>query len=355
MISEDKVNCKVHTQRIKCVVWDLDNTLWNGVILEEKNITLRHGIKEIIEQLDKRGILQSIASKNEQELVMDKLKEFEIEQYFLYPQISWNAKSNSIKEIAKNLNIGMNTIAFIDDQSYELEEVKFNHPQVLCINAERVSSILDMDAFIPRFITVDSKNRRTMYINDIQRKKSEENFDGPQLDFVKSLDMVLHLDYAKPDDLQRVEELTIRTNQLNATGTVYSYEELLEYCQLDSYMLLTASLQDKFGDYGKIGVTLIEIHDDVWILKMHLMSCRVMSRGIGTVILNHILYLAKKKGVRLLAEFIPNDRNRIMLLTYKMLHFVEIDHRDNTVILENNLDNISKPVDYITFFNNGIL
>jgi len=355
MISKEKLINNDHIQKIKCVVWDLDHTLWNGVILEDKEVSLRCGIKEIIEQLDQRGILQSIASKNDQKLVMEKLKELQIDQYFLFPEICWSAKSDSIKRIVKNLNIGIDTIAFIDDQEYELEEVKYNLPQVLCINAAKTERILEMEEFIPRFITVDSKKRRTMYIEDIKRKKSEEEYAGPKIDFIKSLDMVLQLDYAEKSDLQRVEELTIRTNQLNATGTIYSYERLLTYCGSDSFMLLIASLQDKFGEYGKIGVSLIEIHDDVWILKMHLMSCRVMSRGVGTIILNHILSLAKEKGVRLLAEFIPNERNRIMLLTYKMLHFVEIDRKDDTVILENYLDHITPTADYIKFYFNGDL
>jgi FkbH-like protein len=118
---------------IKCVVWDLDGTLWKGVLLENDTVRLRRGVVEIIKTLDGRGILQSIASKNDFEQAIAKLGEFCLRDYFLYPQVNWNSKVSSIKAIAEALNLGLDSIAFIDDQRYELEEVTFSLPQVLCI------------------------------------------------------------------------------------------------------------------------------------------------------------------------------------------------------------------------------
>ena len=98
--------------KIKCVIWDLDNTIWNGVLIEDSSVILRDRIKGIIEVLDQRGILQSIASKNDYDLAMAKLRELGLDEYFIYPQINWGPKSISIKEIAKSINIGMDTISF---------------------------------------------------------------------------------------------------------------------------------------------------------------------------------------------------------------------------------------------------
>jgi FkbH-like protein len=245
-------------QKIKCVIWDLDNTLWNGVLLEDQRVTLRPGVLEIIKTLDERGILQSISSKNEYQITMAKLKEFGLDEYFLYPQINWNPKSESIKTIVTSINIGMNTIAFIDDQPFEREEVKFSLPEVLCIDAVDLDRLVDMPEMQPEFITEDSKLRRFMYMSDIKRNQEEESFGGPQEEFLASLGMIFTIAPVGEGDLQRAEELTVRTHQLNTTGYTYCYEELDHFRKSDRHKLLIAGLEDKFGTYGKIGLVLIE-------------------------------------------------------------------------------------------------
>jgi FkbH-like protein len=150
-------------KKIKCVVWDLDNTLWDGVLLEDKCVKLKNNVVDIIKALDERGILNSIASKNDYDLAMDKLKEFHMDKYFIYPKINWNVKSESIRSIAEEINIGIDTFAFIDDQDYELAEVSYAFPQVLCLNVSCLHSILNMNEFTPEFITQDTRMRREMY------------------------------------------------------------------------------------------------------------------------------------------------------------------------------------------------
>ncbi|MGE5632421.1 MAG: HAD-IIIC family phosphatase [Caulobacteraceae bacterium] len=334
-------------RKIKCVVWDLDNTVWNGVLLEDENVALREGITEIIKVLDSRGILQSIASKNEYNAAINKLKEFGLEEYFLYPQINWNSKSSSILNIAKSLNIGIDTLAFVDDQEFERNEVRHVLPQVLCIDADDIARIPDMQEMTPQFITADSKIRRQLYQNDIQRKKAEEAFEGPHEEFLASLDMVLTIAPVRDDDLHRTEELTVRTHQLNATGYTYSYKELDELRKSDKHKLLIASLDDKYGTYGHIGLALIELQKDVWILKLLLMSCRVISRGVGSIMLNHIMRLAKKQGVTLRAEFVSTDRNRLMYITYKFAGFKEVEKNGNFVVFENDLSQIQPMPEYV--------
>lgn len=338
---------KKKDNKIKCVVWDLDNTIWKGTLLENTVTELREGVIDIIKELDNRGVLQSIASKNEHNMAMEKLKEYGIEKYFLYPQINWNAKSSSIETIKSKINIGIDTIAFVDDQAFEREEVKHMLPEVLCIDALDIYKILDLPRMNPRFITQDSKKRRLMYMSDIKRNKVEENFTGPKQDFLQSLDMCLTISPVMDDDLKRAEELTVRTNQLNATGYTYSYEELDELRFSENHVLLMAGLNDKYGTYGKIGLILVECNRDVWTIKLLLMSCRVMSRGIGSIILNYVLKLAKEAGVKLLAEFVPTDRNRMMYITYKFSGFKEAGERDNVVILENDLKHIQEAPNYV--------
>lgn len=327
-------------QSIKCVVWDLDNTIWNGILLEGDRVCLRHNILDIIKTLDSRGILQSIASKNEYSSAIAKLEELRLHEYFIYPQIHWNSKVSSIKEIAKLINIGTDAIAFVDDQIFELEEVNFSLPEVLCINVDRLEYLLEMPEMNPRFITEDSQKRRQMYISDIQRNQAESEFIGSQEEFLATLNMHLTISAAKEEDLQRAEELTVRTNQLNTTGYTYSYDELNMFSRSDNHKLLIASLNDKYGNYGKIGLALLEYSDSFWTLKLFLMSCRVMSRGVGTVMLNYLLKLAKDNNVRLRAEFLSNNRNRMMYIAYKFSGFKEIDNNGALVILENDLKTI---------------
>lgn len=326
--------------QIKCLVWDLDNTLWKGTLIEDKEVFLDPIAVELIKTLDERGILQSIASKNDADLAMRKLSEFGLEEYFLYPQIHWEAKSGSIQTIAKEINIGIDSIAFIDDQAFEREEVNFHHPEVMTIDTALIASVADMPELIPRFITDDSRIRRHMYQSDIKRKEVEESYSGAQDEFLATLDMELSITLAKTEDLRRAEELTQRTNQLNTTAYTYDYDELDFFSTSPDHILLVAGLTDKYGTYGKIGLVLIEKKHDLWSIKLLLMSCRVMSRGVGTVLISYIRKLAAQHKVRLLAEFVSNDRNRMMYMTYKFNQFKEIEKKDSWSLLENDLSTI---------------
>jgi FkbH-like protein len=334
-------------KHVKCVVWDLDNTLWDGVLLEDRSVKLRGAVVEVIRTLDERGILHSIASRNEPDVAMAKLRELGLDEYFLYPQVHWNAKSTSVRAIGEALNIGLDTIAFVDDQPFERDEVRFALPNVRCIDAADVSTIPLMREMSPPFLTEDSRMRRRMYLADITRKEVEAAHSGSPDEFLASLGMRLTVAAAKQEDLQRAEELTVRTNQLNATGYTYSYEELDRFRLSPDHELLIAGLDDKYGTYGKIGLALVERSGDVWALKLLLMSCRVVSRGVGTVLLNDIIRRACAAGVKLRAEFVPTDRNRMMYISYKFAGFREVDKRGDVVILENDYSRIQPAPPYL--------
>lgn len=344
---ENPRNKQTQRKAIKCVVWDLDNTLWDGVLLEESQVSLRPGIATIIEALDNQGILHSIASKNDYTAAMTKLEQLGIHEYFLYPQITWNSKLSSLKTIADALNIGLDTLAFVDDEAFEREEIAFSLPEVLCIDAKDIAHILALPRMKQRFLTSDSKQRRLMYMIDRDRERAENEFEGTHEEFLATLGMVFTISLAQEEDLQRAEELTIRTNQLNTTGYTYTYEELDQFRQSASHKLFIASLADKFGTYSKIGLALLACSAGAWTIKLLLMSCRVLSRGVGTIMLNYILSLAKDANVRLYAEFVSNDRNRMMYITYKLGGFKEIEKTGERILLEGDLHRIQAIPTYV--------
>ena len=332
---------------MKVVVWDLDDTLWDGTLLEDRAVTLRSGILEIIRTLDGRGILQSVASKNDHAAALAKLQEFGITEYLLYPQINWNSKAASVKTIASSLDVSLDAVAFIDDQIGEREEVAFWLPQVICLDSADVGELLERPEFKPRFVTEDSKARRLMYLSAIERRKAETEFAGRPEAFLATLGMELTIDRATPGDLERAEELTLRTNQFNTSGYTYSYEELDRFRQSPDHLLLIASLTDKYGSYGKIGLALVSRAGREWNIKLLLMSCRVISRGVGTILINCIMTLARDAGARLRAEFVANERNRMMFVSYKFANFREAERHGNLLVLENDLSRIQDIPPYV--------
>src|SRR5438552_10259236 len=303
---QDQLETKSKT--IKLLVWDLDNTLWEGTLLEDRNIKLRDGVREILATLDQRGILHSVASKNDHATALAKLKELGLDEYFLYPQMNWNSKAANVQSIVTSINIGMDAVAFIDDDPFEREEVRHSLPEVLVLEAGDLEHLTQRKEFMPPFLTEDSARRRAMYVADIERVKAQGEVIGPQEELLASLKMKLTIAPAGEEDLKRAEELTVRTHQLNTTGYTYSYDELNAFRRSPNHLLLIATLEDKFGDYGKIGLALVEQSAETWTIKLLLMSCRVMSRGVGTIFLNHILALAREARARLWAEFRSNGK-----------------------------------------------
>ncbi|GIH95243.1 HAD-IIIC family phosphatase [Planobispora siamensis] len=333
--------------RVKCVVWDLDNTLWNGVLLEDGDVTVRPAVVERIRELDRKGVLHSIASKNDREAALAKLTELGLADLFLYPQINWNAKSDSIKNIAKALNLGIDAFAFVDDQEFERAEVAHELPDMICVDVTDLEEALARPEFRPRFVTDESARRREMYRSQLARDELEEGFVGTNEEFLASLEMSFTISPAHREDLQRAEELTVRTNQLNSTGRTYSYDELDALRESPDHLLLVASLTDRFGGYGKIGLALVEKGQDVWWLRMLLMSCRVMSRGVGMVLLNHILRLAAEAGVAVRADFVETGRNRMMQVTYAFAGFREVQRNGAHVVLQADLGAVQPPPPYV--------
>lgn len=338
--------CK-QKRNIKCLVWDLDNTIWTCSLSETSSVSLRDGVLETIKELDHRGILQSISSKNEEIPAMEKLKELGIDEYFIYPQICWGPKSESIKKISEALNIGIGSMAFIDDQKFERDEVSFYHPNILCLDAAEIQNLLEMEEMTLKYMTDDSSNRRILYQKDIVRKEKEKKFEGTKEEFLKTLKMKVSINPAKTDDLIRMEELTVRTHQLNSTGYIYSYDELKGFINSSGYKLLACELNDIYGTYGKIGMGLIEIRKNIWMIKLLLMSCRTMGKGIGSILLLYMMNRARKENVILQAEFRHTEHNKMLFVTFMLIGFYIKTEYEDYVVLEHDLKRIRPYPDYI--------
>jgi FkbH-like protein len=311
-----------------------------GILLEDGDVSLRPEAVAAIRTLDERGILHSIASRNEPEPALAKLEELGLLEYFLHPRIGWTDKSRSVRAVAKALDLGLDTFAFVDDQPFEREEVASALPQVLVLDAADVADLPGLSRMDPGPVTEDSRQRRTLYRQEMARQVEEEEHAGTREDFLATLDLRFRIFVPGEDDLDRASELTVRTNQLNTTGVTYGREELTDLIASDRHTVLMASLEDRFGTYGRIGLTILEHGDEAWTIRLLLMSCRVVSRGVGTVLLNHLMERARDAGVRLRALLAPNDRNRMMVATYAFAGFEPVGREGGFELLESDLSRI---------------
>jgi methoxymalonate biosynthesis protein len=308
---------------VKCLVWDLDNTLWNGTLLEDGSVEIPEPVRELVRTLDARGILQTVASKNDHDHAWARLEELGIAEYFVLPRIGWNPKSESIRAVADELKFALDTIAFVDDQEAELAEVTFHLPQVRTYRAEDVLRLVGLPEFSPATVTVDSRRRRQMYQASFRRQEAQAGFTGPDEGFLRSLELKMTIGPATDAELSRVEELTRRTSQMNATGVHYSHEALSGLIDDPGHRVLVVSMQDRFGPHGAVGVLLLETGHEVWHLKLLATSCRVVSFGAGSIILRWLINQAADADAHLVADFRPTERNRMMEIAYRFAGFAD--------------------------------
>jgi FkbH-like protein len=286
-VPQDASN-KGKPRTFKCIVWDLDNTIWDGILTEDglDRLHLKPGILRVLEALDQRGILHSIASKNNHEEALLALKKLGIDEYFLFPQISWRPKSQGMKEIAQKLNLGMDSLAFIDDTDFELTEVRTSCPEARVLNAAEYLSLPDLpECQVP--VTVESRNRRKMYKTDEIRKSAVAAFGGDYLAFLRNCKLQMRIASLSPENLERVHELTQRTNQMNFSGNRYEralLEEIMSSDHLDTYVL---SCRDRFGDYGIVGFSIVDKRESRMTDLMF--SCRIQSKRVEHAFLSYIV------------------------------------------------------------------
>lgn len=278
--------------KVKCVVWDLDGTLWDGTLIETNDpnsLTLKPGIRKIIEELDHRGIIQSIASKNEHDAAMAVLEHLGIADYFLYPQIHWNPKSGSMEQIAKSLNISIDALAFIDDTVFERQQVQSAWPQVRAYDSAKISDLLDRPEFdVPA--TAESRNRRAMYRAEEQRNTWMNADHTDIVDFLRKCNLKLHIFTPTTEDEKlRCYELVLRTNQLNMSGVKYTPEEFDVVFARPDHKNFAFSCADDFGEYGIVGFGQYHVEGETLIFTEFAMSCRVARKYVESALFTRLL------------------------------------------------------------------
>jgi FkbH-like protein len=295
---------------IKCVVWDLDNTLWDGTLVETDEVRLKPDLKELLETLDQRGILMSVASKNNHDAAWSRLQAFGISEYFLFPQINWGPKSASLTTIAKRLNIGLDALAFVDDNPFERNEVMSVNPDVHCIDPQDLEDLRSGERFRGS-ATADAKNRRRYYQDAIVREEKQTAFGEDYVSFLRYCEIELVIESYRDEDFDRVAELIQRTNQLNFSGHKYGREQLREVLAEPALNKYVLSCSDKFGVYGVIGFCMTRNCGDDLQIDDLMLSCRVQGKLIEQTFFSHLETYHNPNGAKqLYVKFRQTNRNQ---------------------------------------------
>ena len=279
-------------QKVKCVVWDLDNTLWDGTLIETENpetLQLKPDVRKTIQQLDERGIIQSVASKNDFDMAWTVVEKMGLADYFIYPQIHWNAKSGSMEQIAKNLNIGIDALALVDDSVFEREQVKSVWKQVRTYDAVEVPELLSKPEF-DVMVTEESKNRRQMYKAEEKRNQLKLSDNSDTVAFLKKCNLRMEIFGPETEDEKlRCYELVVRTNQLNMSGMKYTQEEFNSVLAREDHTNFAFSCEDDFGAYGIVGFGQYKVEDSQMIFTEFAMSCRVAGKYVESALFDALL------------------------------------------------------------------
>jgi len=323
--------------KVKCVVWDLDNTLWGGILVEDgpDTLSLRPGIGNLLRQLDSRGIIQSIASKNEHTAAMAILEKLGISDLFVYPAINWGPKSRSIQQIATELNIGLESLALIDDSETERAEVNHALPQVRVYSENEVETLIRRPEFdVP--ITAESRNRREFYLVESKRKRVADNYGAAYETFLADCELEATVFIPRePQQIERCVELLHRSNQLNLTTRRYAKSDFLQLLEDHTALCIGLSCRDRFGEYGIVGFASVQLGADALLLADFVLSCRVAKKKVENAWFDWLLRtLCRSSCQKLKAVFIPTKRNSELLAVLKEVGFVEIDKKEDALSLE---------------------
>jgi FkbH-like protein len=296
------------SEQVKCVVWDLDNTLWHGILAEGANITLREGIPELMRWLDNRGILQSVASKNDYSAAWTALQKLGISEYLLRPKISWLPKSENIRLLAKELNLGLAGFALIDDSVFEREEVRHALGAVTCFDETFITGLREH----PRFQgaeTEEARNRRRFYQEAAVREAEGDAHGGDITAFLASCNIVLHISAYAPEYEVRAGELVQRTNQLNFSGTKYTAPAFAALVRDETVEKLVLRCSDRFGDYGTIGFAIVRRSKKLIEVLDLMLSCRVQGKLLERALFAHLADREGREGLAIWVNYNQTARN----------------------------------------------
>lgn len=314
----------------KCVVLDLDNTLWGGVAGEDGFEGIKLGdtypgncFKDFQRQLLRlynRGILLAINSKNNEAdafRILDDHPDMVLRRrHFAAMRINWRDKATNLRELAAELNIGLDSFLFVDDNPAECELVRQQCPEC------DVVQVPSQPYLIPRIVfdfpevenihlTEEDRKKGEMYLAQAARKVHEEQFASSDLEgFLRSLELKVAIEPATPFSIPRVAQLTQKTNQMNMTTRRYTEARIQSFAGDPAYGVYAVSAKDRFGDHGIIGVLILQHEGDSCLIDTFLLSCRVIGRGIEDTMVQFALEEARERGVgKLVGEFIPTPKN----------------------------------------------
>ena len=315
----------------KCIVLDLDNTLWGGIVGEDgfEGIKLSPQppgmpfieFQRVILALNERGIILAINSRNNEDEALRVIREHPHmilrEDNFASIKINWNDKISNIKAIAEELNIGLDSLVYFDDDPINREVMSKALPEVMTVDlpedpalyAQKLMSLNDFNTFS---ITEEDKKRGRMYIEEKKRNHLENSVSNLD-DFLSQLGIKIKIRRADKFTIPRISQLVLKTNQFNLTTKRFQEEDILKFSQDKNMLVGCAQTADKFGDNGITGVFIVQKSPDSseWSIETFLLSCRVMGRRVEYGIMRYILNEARKEGIKKVrGQYIPTEKNK---------------------------------------------
>ena len=312
----------------KVLVADLDNTMWGGVIGEDGMTGIRLGseypgaayqnLQRAMLDLARRGILLAICSKNNPEDAMEalenhpgmllRLKDFSA------VRINWNDKAQNLREIASELNVGVDALAFLDDNPVERGQVRSALPEVMVVDLPEdplayAATVRDCPVFERLALSSEDLQRTSLYAAQRQRSDAEHNFQTKE-DFFRYLEQEAEILSVSPATIARVAQLTQKTNQFNLTTRRHTEQQIAEMADRPGCQVLSIKVRDRFGDHGLVGVAITHDEGDTCEIDTFLLSCRVIGRSVETALLSHLAQGAAARGrQRLSGRFFPTKKN----------------------------------------------
>lgn len=333
----------IYGKRKKCIVVDLDNTIWGGIIGEDgiNNIKLSEtypgkcykDFQHNIKRLKNQGIILCICSKNNLEDVKEvfmKHPDMELSyDDFIVKKINWNEKYKNVKEIAKELNIGLDSLVFIDDSSFECQMVTKYLPEVKVIQLPNMPHLIpdlliNYNYFDTVKLTEEDMKKSEQYIAKIKTDEFKSTFEDIE-NFYKSLDIQVEIREISEIYISRVAQLTQKTNQFNLTTKRLTENELISLWKTENNIILYIKAKDKFIDNGVIGCAFLNIRQNILEVNNLMISCRAIGRNIEIAFMSYIYDFAKNLKINeIVGNYIPTSKNIIVEGFYDNLGFESI-------------------------------
>lgn len=351
----------------KCLILDLDNTVWGGVIGDDglEGIELGHGLgigkaftefQMWVKKLKQRGIIICVASKNNEETAREPFEKhpdmvLKLDDIAVF-QANWETKVDNIRTIQSVLNIGFDSMVFLDDNPFERNMVRENIPGITVPElpddpAMYLEYLYSLNLFETASYSNADKDRTKQYQVEAKRVSLSKSFTN-EADFLKSLNMVSTVSGFTRFNTPRVAQLSQRSNQFNLRTIRYTEADIESMANDPNVIDLSFTLEDKFGDNGLIAVVIMKQQDvDTLFVDTWFMSCRVLKRGMENFTLNTMAEYAKEKGYkRIIGEYIPTPKNKMVELHYPNLGFTQLEPESYQYVLD--LDSYSPRECYIT-------